>query len=114
MAKKHSTAQKPDRTVEPSDSAHHDEPPIPTGEPSQAGLALLVQRLRAGRVVLCTGSIFGRQAASASFRTLLAKLLAQHARRHFLDQAFRQFAELERTVGDAWRGFCASDSATIW
>lgn len=79
MAKKHSTAQKPDRMVEPSDSAHHDEPPIPTGEPSQAGLALLVQRLRAGRVVLCTGSIFGRQAASASFRTLLGKLLAQHS-----------------------------------
>ena len=79
MAKKHSSAQKPDRAAGLSDSAHHDEPPLTTGEPSQSGLPLLVQRLRSGRVVLCTGSIFGRRSSSASLRTLLGKLLDQHS-----------------------------------
>ncbi len=79
MAKKHSSAQKPDRAAGHSDSAHHDEPHLPSQDPSQSGLSLLVQRLRAGRVVLCTGSIFGRRPSEASLRTLLGKLLNQHA-----------------------------------
>ncbi len=78
MAKKHSTAQKSDQAIEGSNSAHHDEPRLAHGEQSQDGLSLLVQRLRAGRVVLCTGSVFARRTETASFRSLLAKLLDQY------------------------------------
>lgn len=76
MAKKHSSAQK-QHAIEGSDSAHHDEPQLAPGEHSQDGLSLLMQRLRAGRVVLCTGSIFARSTETSSFRSLLAKLLSQ-------------------------------------
>lgn len=83
MAKKHPNPQKnssalhsPDLTGT-HDTAQHDEPQhVPDHAFSQ-----LLHRLRAGRVVLCTGSVFAHTDNTATFRGLLGRLFEHHADR---------------------------------
>lgn len=76
MAKKHTTLHKNDEANLRREPAQHDEPRhLPVGQ--NEGLSLLLHRLRAGRVVLCTGNVFAHRGESASFRELLLRLLEQ-------------------------------------
>src|SRR5262249_39874387 len=72
---------------------------------NERALAQRLERLFAARslavIVACVPLLFHRKIRTGPRDDILAELFAQYARPHFLDLAFLELSELERTVGDA-------------